>query len=313
MKKIKKLFKSRIFICILTALIVGTVSVSAATYFQSNQVTYDNTESGLTSTNVQGAIDELYNTCQNSSNSSISNYILNNVDIVTSGDGLYKDEYEEGRYVYKGNNPNNYITFNGEKAAWRIISIEKDGSIKIIRHQEIENRAWDTSNSNNWARPATLNTYLNETYYNKIIASSRKLIIAHDFGIGAVTYGNDNLTEQINDENSVKWHGYIALPTVSDIIRSSSDKEKCSTFKQFEKNSYSSCMSTWMYNDEYWWYLSPVAGTTDRVYELVTDLGPLIQDYPRIEYNGVRPTLYLSLKTQRNGGTGTKSDPYTIE
>ena len=38
---------------------------------------------------------------------------------VTSGDGLYKDTYETGRYVYKGANPNNYITFNNE--LWRII------------------------------------------------------------------------------------------------------------------------------------------------------------------------------------------------
>ena len=224
---------------------------------------------------------------------------------------MYKDEYEEGRYVYKGCNPNNYITFNGENAAWRIISIEKDGSIKIMRYQEIENRAWDTSNSNNWARPATLNTYLNETYYNKIIASSRKLIIAHDFGIGAVTYDNDNLAEQINDEDTTTWHGYIALPTVSDIIRSSSDKEKCSTFKQFEDND---CIGTWMYNDEYWWYLSPVADTTNTVYGLVTDMGPFYRWNTVTDlYYGVRPTLYLSPKTQRTGGVGTKSDPYKIE
>ena len=31
---------------------------------------------------------------------------------VSSGNGLYVDKYEEGRYVYKGANPNNYITFN---------------------------------------------------------------------------------------------------------------------------------------------------------------------------------------------------------
>ena len=30
-------------------------------------------------------------------------------DITTSGDGLYEDEYEEDRYVYKGKNPNNYV------------------------------------------------------------------------------------------------------------------------------------------------------------------------------------------------------------
>lgn len=62
-EKLKKVFKNRIFICILTALITGTISVYAVTYFPSNQVTYDNTTSGLKSSDVQGAIDELYNTC----------------------------------------------------------------------------------------------------------------------------------------------------------------------------------------------------------------------------------------------------------
>ena len=41
-------------------LIFGTAGVYAATYFPSDDVTYDNSESGLSSTDVQGAIDELY-------------------------------------------------------------------------------------------------------------------------------------------------------------------------------------------------------------------------------------------------------------
>ena len=86
-KRIKKLFKSKIFLCILTALITGTVSVYAVTYFPSNQVTYDNKTSGLKSSDVQGAIDELYNTCSSA---------------VSSGDYLYyaiNNYYSEGDAV----------------------------------------------------------------------------------------------------------------------------------------------------------------------------------------------------------------------
>jgi len=57
--------------------------------------------------------------------------------IVTSGDGLYADAYEAGRYVYKGANPSNYLTFNNENAGWRIVSIENDGTIKIVRNERI--------------------------------------------------------------------------------------------------------------------------------------------------------------------------------
>ena len=36
------------------------------------------------------------------------------VDIVSGGDGLYADEYESGRYIYRGTNPDNYIAFGEE-------------------------------------------------------------------------------------------------------------------------------------------------------------------------------------------------------
>ena len=95
---VKKLFKNRIFLCILTALITGTVSVYAVTYFPSNQVTYDNKTSGLKSSDVQGAIDELYNTCSSA---------------VSSGDYLY---YAVNRYVANGSygDPSIYrVSVNG--------------------------------------------------------------------------------------------------------------------------------------------------------------------------------------------------------
>ena len=64
MKKISKFiktnFKGIITGTIIGILLCGTISVIAATYFPSTDVTYDNTESGLSSTDVQGAIDELY-------------------------------------------------------------------------------------------------------------------------------------------------------------------------------------------------------------------------------------------------------------
>ena len=61
--KIKKFFQNKIFLLILGIFIGGTTCIYAVTYFPSNQVTYNNTSSKLNSTDVQGAIDELYNTC----------------------------------------------------------------------------------------------------------------------------------------------------------------------------------------------------------------------------------------------------------
>ena len=56
-----------------------------------------------------------------------------NVELVSSGDGLYEDQYENGRYIYRGQSPNNYVEFNNE--IWRIIAKETDGTYKIIRDE----------------------------------------------------------------------------------------------------------------------------------------------------------------------------------
>lgn len=74
---------------------------------------------------------------------------------VTEGDGLYEDIYESGRYIYKGENPNNYIHFNEEEKPWRILSVEADGSLKIIRNESIGNMAYDLPGT----RESSSNTY----------------------------------------------------------------------------------------------------------------------------------------------------------
>ena len=59
----KRLFNNRLFIFMLGVIISGS-SVYAATLLASN-VSYDNTNSGISANNVQGAIDVLYNKANN--------------------------------------------------------------------------------------------------------------------------------------------------------------------------------------------------------------------------------------------------------
>lgn len=54
----------------------------------------------------------------------------------STADGLYADSEETGRYVYKGANPSNYITIGDED--YRIMSIEADGSMKVIKNDKID-------------------------------------------------------------------------------------------------------------------------------------------------------------------------------
>ncbi len=313
MKRIKSYlktnFKGIMIGIVIGVLLCGTIGVCAATYFESNLVTYDNTESGLNSTDVQGAIDELYNACKTPAIG--GDGILEKVPIVTSGDGLYKDEYED-RYFYKGANPNNYITFNSEYAGWRILSIEYDKTIKIIRNDGVINQYYDTSGKNNWARPATLNTYLNSTYYNTLRDSAQNQIAQKNFSIGSVKYGNNDLKTQINNENSKRWNGKIALPTISEFLRTNSNKNQCNTYENYADNIGTCNVTNWMYSSQYWWLLSPME-TSDTSCGLSI---PMPQDFCTIvdyyQY-AARPALYLSSEVKIIGGDGTQNNPYIIE
>ena len=302
--KIKKVFNTKPFYFILGALIFGTIGVSAATYFESNAVTYDNTESGLTSTNVQGAIDELYDVCMNPPKAP-SETIIENA-------GLEKDPYE-CRYFFTGGNPNNYITFNGENAGWRIISVECDGTIKIVKRSSVHYSRFDEDSMRiTWDRMPTLNTYLNETYYNELNNMAQSQIVTHTFGIGNVEYNNDDLQNTVNNENGVKWKGNIALPTLSEYLRTNSDS-KCKTFASYNRN-YSTCYNTTWMLDSYnnWWFLTP--GSDNHALYVNGMIDHEVQNiYTGVTRANATPVVYLSSDVKITGGDGFENSPYTIE
>ena len=274
-----------------------SINVIAATYFPSNDVTYDNTVSGLQSTNVQGAIDELYGVCTAKPAG----------EQIIEDNGLEKDPYE-CRYFFTGANPNNYITFNDEKAGWRIISVECDGRIKVIRNEIIEKRLWDNSSSNNWARLAALNTYLNETYYSSFTNTAKQQIAKSDFSIGAIDVWN-NISKNVNAENEQLWNGTLALPTATEYLRTNSNTNKCGTVTSFNV----SCTSTgWLDNNIDWWTLTPHSDFSDTVFSVTS--GGFIGNNYGLESSavGVRPVLYLKSSIKITGGTGTSSDSYQI-
>ena len=294
-EKIKKILKNRIFICILTAIIFGTIGASAATYFPSNEVTYDNTERGLKSTNVPGAIDELYSTCKTSDSG--GKELLNNVPIVTSGDGLYIDDIE-CRYFYKGANPNNYITFNNEQAGWRIMSIECDGTIKIVRINSIGNMKWDDSYPDYAGfQYSSLSEYLNDTYYNNLNITARNQIVSHLWGTGSATRTNVSIADLVwleknNGGNNKEM--YIALPSRYEYQRTSS-------VQAYGTNN-------WLNYNANWWTISAYFSNVWYI-----DSSGSIYRTSVSKEQAIRPTLYLSSEVKIIGGTGTQSDPYMIE
>ena len=197
MKKISKFIKSnyKFLIGVIVGLLLSGTGVYAANTIYSKNVIYDNSNSGLSATNVQDALDETYTKCfppPTATEKVINLYndgsSINTVNIggstsnpqvkLNATQGIMLDN--NGDYRYYGADPNNYVTFNDE--TWRIIGAfnnvddgtgNKETRLKIIRDESIGNYSWDSSAStvnsgrgvNDWSK-ADLMTELNTLYYN---------------------------------------------------------------------------------------------------------------------------------------------------
>ena len=239
-------------------------------------------------------------------------------------------------YRYRGASPKNYVTFNNE--VWRIIGVfpTDDGNgnienrIKIVRNESIGNKYWDTNGtygSNNWARPADLNTYLNETYYNSINNLSQNMIANSKYYLGGNKSAGSITTIQmyqyerkisgsnyfsINYPNS--WVGKLALMYASDYGYASAN---CETKLFYELNDDASkdiraCNQTnWLYNIKaYEWLLPHFVGDSRAFF--VANTGYIYINYIKSNQMAVRPTLYLKSNVQIMDGDGTSTNPYKL-
>ena len=237
------------------------------------------------------------------------------VEVVESGDGLYADEYEDGKYTYKGVNPNNYITFNNE--TWRIISVENDGTIKIMRNESIGNQQWDADSSNAW-ETSDIKTYLNGEYLSSITTNQDK-IVSHTWSIGGVTRDNSDLAGQIAAENGTQSQSAsVGMITASEYLRANTNTEECGNYRLNNTNRTTCKTTNWIYNivpsGGYLWTISPRASNSNDVF-LVSDNASygagILSGYSAYYSRGVSPAVYLSSDIILSG-TGSELDPYVI-
>ena len=243
-------------------------------------------------------------------------------------------------YRYRGASPKNYVTFNNE--VWRIIGVfpTDDGTgkienrIKIIKDQSIGNKYWNTSDSNNWARPATLNTELNTTYLNSLDSTSQSMIGQAKYYLGGKTPTSNNgyadtplqfysyerkiqnttSNEFYNGTNPNSWVGKLGLMYLSDYGYASSN---CENKKIYDSNSSSNdiraCNGTnWLYNIKANEWLLPQYASHGSIAFGVSSVGYANSYYVNYYQIAVRPVLYLISSAQITGGNGTSSSPYTL-
>ena len=232
-------------------------------------------------------------------------------------------------YRYRGASPKNYVTFNNE--VWRILGVfpTDDGTgnienrIKLIKDQSIGEYKWDTSGSNNWARPGTLNTKLNTIYLNSLDSISKNMIGNTKYYLGSynktaiqkdVMYQYERKIQNTTSNkfyygtNPNSWVGKLGLMYASDYGYAVSDE--C-TQTLYNYNNATCKNNNWLFKVNSEWILPPSVSASSSASGVFS--GGIVSSsvVNNFQY-GVRPVLYLISSAKITGGSGTLSSPYTL-
>lgn len=234
-------------------------------------------------------------------------------------DGLYPIE---DYYIYRGENPNNYIKFTNQ--LWRIVKVEKDGTIKIVQTESdfdsivFDDRYnsscpkddYDCAGFNNFETSRLKDRML--MIFNKGIDTQDGKFVFSDFDKTVINYQqlcigpvpkNLRIEEgypecQVKTENKypfdfIKLNEYI-MASLDSNCHSIKEKQ-CTNYNYLTKNALG-------------WTIT----TTDNNYEVYS-----LAKLPVLSYvsddDDFAFTVNLSSNTLYKSGTGTKEDPYLIK
>ena len=263
--------------------------------------------------------------------------ITHTIDNTLQVDSKFATEY---RYRGGDSTVKNYVTFNNE--TWRIIGIipteDTDGNvenrIKIIRDVSIGNMKWNetqdttTSSYNNWVT-GTLNTYLNNDYYNTLTTDAKNMIGTAKYYLGGYN-NNPSFTSdvmwQYERKNDANRTGYyygtnpimqndankkIAIMYASDYGYAAS--KEC-TSNLFDYDVLASCITTnnWLDKSADTWLLPQGSGSSNGAFFVFSSGCVSFNDYVSDVETAVRPVLYLSSNVKISGGEGTSQKPYQL-
>jgi len=278
----------------------------------------------------------------------VATFNMKGIDIplVTTGDGLYADTYENGRYVYRGADPDNYVCLSADETCseddmYRIVAQETDGTLKVIKNVSIGTATWNNASSlayvtkkrNNyeidnkvysasvgqggctvdvtWGNTA-VSTYLNDIWYESLISvlPNDLLIVEGEFDIGIILE-DDSLSDAIAEEKASTWNGNVGLISITDYIRASTNSS-CNSIYDYSVPSIcyeDSETHNWLYSDDLKMTITIGSSSTCNYY-IYTNGSVTTAVYSNQSYN-VYPVMFLNQNVEFSG-SGTEEEPYEI-
>lgn len=233
-------------------------------------------------------------------------------------DGIYQvDNY----YVYKGENPDNYINFMGD--LWRIVKINPDGSIKIIQtksygrymfddryNSSCPSRNSDCKGISNFEK-SRLKDYMMDLYTNGIVYDN-KTIEFSDFEKSIINYQNicigsvsENIkiTDGYPECNTMTTNKYpFDFMKLNETIMPSLDNG-CTSINDMQCTNYNYLNTISSY-----WTATTTNKNNYQVYSVseIPNLSSAYYEKP------IRFVINLSKNALYQSGNGTQDKPYTI-
>lgn len=239
----------------------------------------------------------------------LSSLLLEDKNIVVSGNGLYKTD---NGYIFKGDNVNNYLKFKED--LWRIIKVFDDGSIKAINTKKTNTYSWDDRYNIDRESNYGINDFVTEninsrvkdvleTIYNEYDEQSKAYFINQSLCIG-----KRKITDTIND-GSIECSNIIekqpvGLLYVSEYLNASLDSNCTSINTQscINYNYLNSIGKTWTLTADF-----------DTSYKVFRINNGTIKLSNASNNNQLKIVVIFNSKLLYSSGNGTETDPYIFK
>ncbi len=239
----------------------------------------------------------------------IASHIENNEQRVVSGAGLYD---LNGDYVYRGENPNNYVKFSSHM--YRIVKIS-NGHLILILNDKFQRSVWDNRYNAIRNRNDGINDYsvsrakealeLAYTENSFVSAKNKSLLSAYTLSVGKRNEA-DNYNDGSIEQSEIIEKQYVGLLPLYDYLNASIDNgcnsaltDSCSNYNYLN------------YFDYNWWTITADSSNTYRVYRIMVD-GEV--ENARASSNGyLRPVIALVDDALYVSGNGTVDNPYIVK
>ena len=248
---------------------------------------------------------------------------------------LAYDGTKDNNLRYYGNNPCNYVKFNNE--LWRIIGVmynteNSNGSkakrIKLVKDDYyLTDTQFDKNNVNDYST-STIEKKLEDEYYKTFPSKSRNLVENNVWNIGGVDSDEDSWTlsnlyksernNKVYEVHNTTWTGHIGLMYPSDFGFATNggniSRKECLNGNLSDRydSEYgkTNCYNNYLYDYyESNTFITPINTNSRGILNYGDYLFSSDADSP---YSSFKPSIYIKSDIKKDGGDGSKDNPYTL-